>query len=101
MIDGETELYTKSVGRDVVLAANLCGCTFPGRPLVEGTGSLNNFSILAGNAGESKLQSYKNAARELIERVMCYQKPSLKRPRLLVLHASNRETSNTMAWWSM
>lgn len=101
LIDGETELYTKSVGRDVVLAANLCGCTFPGRPLVEGTGSLNNFSILARNAGESKLQSYKSAARELIERVMYYQKPFLKRPRLLVLHASNRETSNTMALWSM
>lgn len=101
LIDGETELYTKSVGRDIVLAANLCGCTFPGRPLVEGTGSLNNFNILARNAGESTLQSYKNAARELIERVIFYQKPSLKRPRLLVLHASNRETSNTMALWSM
>ena len=101
IIDGETELYTKSVGRDIVLAANMCGCTFPGRPLVEGTGSLSNFSILARNAGESTLQSYKNAARELIGRVVAYQKPSLKRPRLLVLHASNRETSNTLALWSM
>lgn len=101
IIDGETELYTKSVGRDIVLAASLCGCTFPGRPLVEGTGSLNNFNILAKNTGESTLQSYKNAARELIERVMAYQKPTHVRPRLLVLHASNRETSNTLALWSM
>lgn len=101
LIDGETELYTKSVGRDIVLSANLCGCTFPGRPLVEGTGSLDNFIILARNAGESTLYSYKNAARELIERIVFYQKPSIKRPRLLVLHASNRETSNTMALWSM
>ncbi len=101
LIDGETELYTKSVGRETVLAANLSGCTFPGRPLVEGTGSLNNFSILARNARESALQSYKRAARELTERVASYQKPSIKRPRLLVLHASNRETSNTIALWNM
>ena len=35
IVDSPGELYTKSAGRDLALAANLAGCAFPGRPLVE------------------------------------------------------------------
>ncbi len=101
VIDGETELYTKSVGRDVVQSANLCGCTFPGRPLVEGTGSLYNYTVLSKTSGVNRLGAYKEAARELVGRIQAYRKPALNRPRLLVLHASNRSTSNTLTLWSM
>ena len=33
--DGESDLYTKSVSRELVFTANLSGCAFVGRPLVE------------------------------------------------------------------
>ena len=29
LVDGESNLYTKAVGRELVLAANLAGCTSP------------------------------------------------------------------------
>ena len=32
--DGESDLYTKSVSRELVFTANLSGCAFVGRPLV-------------------------------------------------------------------
>ena len=47
LIDGPGDLFTKAVGRELVLAANLAGCAFVGRPLVEGTGSLRNFTVQA------------------------------------------------------
>jgi len=43
IVDGTSPLYTKSAAAELTLAANLAGCAFLGRPLVEGTGSLVNF----------------------------------------------------------
>ena len=43
IVDGESELYTKSVAREFMFTANQAGCAFPGRAMVEGTESLQNF----------------------------------------------------------
>ena len=40
IVDGSGELFTKSLARRLVFSANMAGCTFPGKPLVEATGSL-------------------------------------------------------------
>ena len=45
LVDGPGNLYTKSLGRELALAASLAGCTFPGRPLVEATGDLRNLDV--------------------------------------------------------
>ena len=45
ILDGNCEFYTKSAGRSLVFTANRAGCTFPGRPLVEGTRTLKNYNI--------------------------------------------------------
>ena len=37
LVDGPGDLYTKAVGRELVLSASRAGCAFPGRPLVEAT----------------------------------------------------------------
>ena len=49
VVDGNSELFTKSVARHLVFSANRAGCAFPGRPLVEGTRTLRNFNIIAAN----------------------------------------------------
>ena len=79
LVDGEGDLYTKSAGRDLALAASLAGCAFPGRPLEE---------------------AYRRAAADLARRVLDFAPPRRQRPRLLALHASSRPTSNTLALWS-
>lgn len=96
IVDGESELYTKSLARELVLAANMAGCLFPGKPLVEGTGSLYNFKTLASNFGTDLMGAYRRAAREMAERVSGFQPILHARPKVLTLHASNRATSNTL-----
>ena len=100
LVDGPGDLYTKSVGRDLVLAASLAGCTFPGRPLVEATGNLKNFTVQAKNANCDLLGAYHLAAADLVNRILTFESPRTKRPNILVLHASSRTTSNTLALWS-
>ena len=58
IVDGPGELYTKEAARMLVLAANLAGCFFPGKPLVEGTGSLYNQHIMAKNLGLTLEETY-------------------------------------------
>lgn len=99
MVDGETELYTKAAARQLMLAANGAGCGFIGAGLIEATGSLNNFKVRAKNGGCTLQQAYMQSAAELIERLLTFELQRHKKPKLLMLHASNRRTSNSMALW--
>ena len=96
VVDGRGELYTKETARNLVLAANLAGCLFPGKPLVEGTGSLYNQHILARNLGLSWEETYVHRIRELAQRVLAFAPPTFSKPRLLMLHASDNSRSNTV-----
>jgi len=100
IVDGDSELYTKSVARDLVFCANSSGCTFIGKPLVEGTHSLENFNIIAKNAGTDNYTAYINSGIQLVRRIMDYKKKRDKRPNVLVIHSSNSQTSNTLLLWS-
>ena len=100
IVDGSSALYTKSAAAELTLAANLAGCAFLGRPLVEGTGELLNLRIQAKNLGCGLEEAYRAAAAELCARLEGETFPQRERPNLLVLHASSHHTSNTMALWS-
>ena len=99
VIDGAGELYTKAAGRDLILSASLAGCTFPGRPLTEATGSLQNFTIQARNGDCDLETAYVRAVSDLAGRVLNFVPPRRKRPKVLALHASSRATSNTLDLW--
>ena len=101
LVDGKSELYTKYIAREIVLAANIAGCAFIGRPLVEGTASLNNFHIISQLRNLDAHGSYLWAAEDLLTRLLREQRQHLAQRRLLVLHASNKNTSNTYALWNM
>ncbi len=94
------EMYTKDVARDVVLAANLAGCAFLGRPLVEATGSLRNFQVQAQIHGTDEATAFRMAIAELVGRLVRWAGPPPVR-RVLALHASVRATSNTLALWEL
>lgn len=94
------DLYTKSSSRELALAVSHAGCALVGRPLVEGTGDLRNFTVQAKNAGCGLEDAYRLAAADLVRRIAEFDPPRHRRPRLTVLHASSHHTSNTMALWS-
>ena len=101
IVDSPSELYSKAAGREAVLSASLSGCLFPGRPLVEGTGSLYNYHVQAELANTGLTEAYRAAAAELAGRLQSFSRPVYSRPKLLLLHASIRETSNTLRLWNM
>ena len=136
--DGESDLYTKAVSRELVFTANRAGCAFVGRPLVEGTRTLSNFSVVAQILSTDEETAYRRSAAELVKEILSFsrrggaagshflgsggsvhtgaaeaaradgssaaaEKERPKKPprrKLLVLHASIRKTSNTLAIWN-
>lgn len=96
VVDGANELYTKSAAQELALAANLAGCAFPGKPLVEGTGSLYNQHILAQRLELSWEETYFTRARELAQRLVTFSAPRFDNPKVLVIHASDNLRSNTV-----
>ncbi len=99
VVDGLSPLYTKSVAAELVFAANLAGCAFVGRPLVEGVDGLENFHIQADVLGKSLADAYVSAAAQLCARVAQYTPIFTSRPKLLTLHASSHQFSNSMNLW--
>jgi len=100
LVDCDSDLYTKAAGRELVLAASMAGCTFPGRCLVEITASLQNYAVQARNANCSPEEAYRLAASDLVDRILAFAPLKHQRPNILVLHASSHRTSNTLALWS-
>lgn len=99
IVDADSELYTKALARELAVAANQAGCAFVGRPLVEGTASLDNFIVQAANMNTDRLGAYAESARILADQLMHFSWTGREEPNLLVLHASNHKTSNTLAIW--
>ncbi|QAT44089.1 NADPH-dependent oxidoreductase [Aminipila luticellarii] len=99
LVDGNSELYTKSFARELVLSANLAGCTFVGRPLVEGTRSLQNFNIAAKNLETDNMGAYMESGHELVKRVMTFDYLKKDHPKILMLHAGNKRISNSLLLW--
>ena len=91
---------TKPAAAEAALALNRAGCSLVGRPLVEGTGSLSNFTVQARNLDTGLMGAYRHAASELAEQVEGFTFPKKERPEVLVLHASSYHTSNTMDLWA-
>ena len=101
IVDGREEWYTKTLAREVVLAANTAGCRFVGRPLAEGTGSLCNYQVLAGRTGRSLFEAYLEEARAAVQRILDFKVKRTARPRILTIHSCNPSTSNTYAVYQM
>lgn len=97
--DADSEFFTKATAKELAVAANRAGCAFVGRPLVEGTASLDNFIVQAKNMNTNLIGAYQNAARILAEQLVSFEWKGSESPHLLVLHASNRKTSNTLEIW--
>ena len=101
IVDGKGEMYTKDMGRRIVFAANMAGCTFPGKPLTEATASLNNFRVLADLWQVTREEAYVKSCRLLIDKITAYEHKKTDKPQILAIHASNKTTSNSLKLWEM
>ena len=103
IVDGRGELFTKALARRLAFSANASGCTFPGKPLVEATGTLGNFHVLSGVRGVDPMTVYIQQAEALVRKVeesrIQIREPDRRRLNILAVHASSRKTSNTLLLW--
>jgi len=103
IINSNSELFSRDTARKTIFYANMAGCMFPGRPLSEATGSLQNLctqkKISDSNMSLEDIcfQDCKN----VVDRLMNYNISKIVKPKILTLHASNYKTSNTISLWNM
>ncbi len=100
IVDGSSELFTKALARRLAFSANMAGCLFPGKPVVEATGSLHNFDVLSMVRDVPSMEVYKQQVEELARKLIDFKWPQgEERLRVLAVHASSRGTSNTLLLW--
>ena len=86
IVDGESELFTKSIAREFAFTANQAGCTF---------------NVQAKILETDNIGAYEKSAQVLVEQIVSFSPNRKKQPNVLVLHASNFKTSNTSQLWNM
>lgn len=96
-----TELFTKSASQNIILLANRLGCRFPGHPVVEATSTLENFRSWQKQMDMPLEDICIEMARRLGKRLAEENPMPVGTPKILVLHSSNRDTSNTLELWHM
>jgi len=101
IVDGTSELHTKTVAGELALSANMSGGTFIGKSLVEGTGTLKNYNIIARNISTDILEAYAQTSEALVDNLLAFEKPKKNNPKILAIHAGHIEKSNTKALWDM
>lgn len=99
IVHSQYQYFTKTTAQSIIFMSNLLGCRFPGRPIVEVTGSLNNFIPLQKvyNLPLEEICLY--LCKELGERFVKDKVQKVENPKILVLHSSNRMFSNTLTLW--
>ena len=100
LIHGDSELFTKSIGRRIIFYLNSAGASFIGRPMVEVTGSMKNLVHIAMAENLSLKGACLKSSKDLVDRLINDEKPKHEKPELLVLHSSNWRTSNTLMLWN-
>lgn len=70
VVDGPHEEETKALARRLVYRVNESGCTFPGKALVEATGSLRNFNTVCKLEGLDEIEAYVLSVKRLIHKLV-------------------------------
>lgn len=102
LLRSPNELYTKNFAKDIVFLANQIGCSFPGHPLVEATGSLNNFLTWQKQYTLPLEEICNIHCIQLVERILNNKLTlAAAKPKIVALHSSSRHTSNTLMLWDL
>lgn len=101
LLHSNNELYTKSVAQNLIFLMNALGCSFIGHPIIEATGSLNNFLTWKKTLDMPLQDICIELCSRLSKRLINDNPRKSTKLKLLVLHASSHKTSNTLALWNM
>ncbi|NLW39882.1 MAG: NAD(P)H-dependent oxidoreductase [Tissierellia bacterium] len=101
LIHSNYQHFTKTEAQSIIFKSNLLGCRFPGRPMVEATGNLDNFIPLQKVYNLSLEEICLHLCELLGKRFIKDETKRIEKPKILILHSSNRKYSNTLTLWDM
>lgn len=101
LIHSDYSMFTKTFAQSTIFLANNLGCGFVGRPLVEATKGLENLVAMEKVYDMSLEEICLYQCSELGKRFLNNMSPKTKIEKLLILHSSSREISNTLTLWDM
>lgn len=101
LIKSPTLNYTKSFSQQIIFIANNLGCTFIGHPVIEAIDGFLNFRTWQKTLNMPLEDICYYLCRGLSDRFFSFKFEKKQKPKLSVLHASYRDTSNTLTLWYM
>lgn len=102
IVKSPNELYTKTIAQQVVFLLNHMGCEFIGQPLIELISDYKNYETWTKvYKRQSKVAIAQMQVKKLSQRLVDYKRMAIDQPKILVLHASSHETSNTLSLWQL
>lgn len=101
LVNSNYPMFTKTFAQSTVFLANNLGCEFVGRPLVEATKDLDNLLAMRKVYDMTLEEICLYQCKELGKRFLNNGDIKDKIEKLLVLHSSSREISNTLTLWDM
>lgn len=101
LVHSSTNLFTKDAANNLIFLANKLGCNFIGHPLVEATPDLNNFLTWQKSMDLPLEDICIEQCKKLCRRLLNDEVIKFENPRIIALHASSRNTSNTLMLWNM
>lgn len=101
LLRSKTQFHTKSTAQSMIFNLNRVGCRFPGHPLVESIQDFMNFETWQTQLNMPLREICMMKSRELGEKLARYHPLPMERPKIVALHASSRQTSNTLMLWNL
>jgi len=101
LVNSDGPYYTKRVAQYVIFHMNRLGCRFMGHPVVEAVDQLQNFKTWKKVVDISLEMLLAAKCKELVVRLVNFRVEKHKKPKLLVLHSSSHDTSNTLKLWNL
>lgn len=101
LVHSSNDLYTKRASQDIIFLANMLGCSFIGKPLVEATGTLSNFLTWQKTLSLSLVDICLELCSRLGKRLIEYTPSVIENPKIAVLYSSPHKKSNTLDLWNL
>ncbi len=102
LVNSDNDLYTKTLTQQVVFLLNQCGLSFIGQPMVEIIKGFQNYITWQKLHKDKTLKHIaKLQVEKLAKRLYNFELQQKDSPKILVLHASSYQTSNTLMLWNM
>ncbi len=101
LVNSDGPYYTKRLAQYTIFHMNRLGCRFIGHPMVEAVDKLQNFKTWKKVVSIDLDKLLEAKCRELGSRLTTFKVPVTDEPKILVLHSSSHDTSNTLKLWEL